>query len=315
MEFFVTIPQITLEKYQTLDITHGAILYFMRQFIGNPSIERHEEEGKWWYWFATQHIIAELPMLRITNKTTIIRKINQIIEEKLLERKVECNKTYYFFTEAFFDIFKNSNTEVLQNCNTRCGENASLGVAKMQHNHNTNINIPKSENIYMREAFNTFWNIYPNAKEEHRSSALAFFAKNNLHVHILQILKATDHYADSEKVKNGFIYNPAKFLESVYPSYVQGNPEQPHVLTPQKFRNETVVLCEKMAWLDEKWGGLEDEAKRAIIQSDGSILTKEGADVFNESEINAINKAGGIETVLYSYLTRSTKEQLERLLA
>jgi len=287
----------------------------MRQFASEEQIERHEEDGKWWYWFATQHIIDELPILRINSKRTIQRKINEIIEALLLERKVDCNKTFYHFTPSFYEIYRGESTEVRQKCRTMYDNPDALGATKMSDNHNTNINIPKSENIYTREAFDKFWSLYPQAKEEHRSSALAFFAKNNLQAHILSILKATEHYAQTQKAQNGFIYNPTKFLESVYPSYVQGNVQEKTALPSQKFRNETLALCEKMAWLDERWGGLDAESKRAIVQSDGEIITKEGEPLFTLGEFSALRKAGGIEAVLYSYLTRSTKEQLERLLA
>lgn len=315
MQYFLSIPQITLAKYETLDISHACILYFMKQFASEEQIEKHTEEGKTWYWFSTQYIIDELPMLRINSKRTIQRKINEILETLLLERKVDCNKTYYSFTQAFYEIYRGDTTEVRQKCRTMYDNSDALGATKMSHNHNTNINIPKSENIFIREAFDKFWSIYPRAKEEHRASALAYFSQNNLHIHILNILKATENYAQSTRAQNGYVYNPQKFLQTVYPSYVQGNPEEKTTLPSQKIRDEAAALCEKMAWLSERWDGLDEEVRLATIQSDGEVIVREGVELFTPREHQVIQKAGGIEGVLYSYLTKSTQEQLERLLS
>lgn len=315
MQYFISIPQVTLADYKTLDTSHASILYFMRQFIGEPKIESHEEDGKIWFWFATQHIIDELPLLRITCKTTITRKINQILETKLIERKVDCNKTYYHFTEKFFELWRGSSLEVTQNCATLSCDNASLGHAKLHDNQNTNINIP-NQSIYIKECFDRFWQAYPNALEEHRQSALTYFVQKQLHIYAPQILKAVENYKTIQKVKDGFAYSPVRFLREIYPSYVNGVPtdNDENVKSSKKFRDEAVTLLEKIAWLGEMWEELGEEAKASIEQSNGAVVTQEGEDVFSSKEVEVIRQAGGVEQLVYSHLTSKTKEQLERLM-
>lgn len=315
MQYFLNIPQITLDEYTTLDTSHASILYFMRQFIGEPKIESHKENGKIWFWFATQHIINELPLLRITCKTTITRKINQILETNLIERKVDCNKTYYSFTEKFFELWRGSSLEVTQNCATLSCDNASLGHAKLHDNQYTNINIP-NQSIYTKECFDRFWKAYPNAKEEHRQAALVYFVQKQLHIYAPQILKAVEHYKTTQKVKDNYIYNPAKFLREIYPSYVHGVPDETIETskTPKKFRDEAASLLEKVAWLGEQWDEIGAEARMAIEQSNGAVVTQEGVDLFGEKEIEVIRQAGGVEQLVYSHLASKTKEQLERLM-
>lgn len=315
MQYFLHIPQITLAEYLTLDTSHASILYFMRQFIGEPNIESHEENGKTWFWFAAQHIIDELPLLRISSKRTIQRKITEIIEAELLERKIDCNKTYYSFTEKFFELWRGDTLEVRQKCRTMSDKDVALGATEMSHNQNTNINIP-NQSIYIKECFDRFWQAYPNAQEEHRQSALTYFVQKQLHIYAPQILKAVENYKTIQKVKDGFIFNPARFLKEVYPAYVHGVPEETveNVKSSKKFRDEAVALLEKIAWLGEMWDGLGGEAKASIEQSNGAVVSQEGADVFSAKEVEVIRQAGGVEQLVYSHLTSKTKEQLERLM-
>lgn len=315
MQYFLNIPQITLAEYLTLDTSHASILFFMRQFIGEPKIESHEEDGKTWFWFATQHIIDELPILRISSKRTIQRKITEILEAELLERKVDCNKTYYSFTEKFFELWRGEPLEVRQKCRTMSDKDVALGATEMSHNHNTNINIP-NQSIYTKECFDRFWKAYPNAKEEHRQAALVYFVQKQLHIYAPQILKAVEHYKTIQAVKDNYIYNPAKFLREIYPSYVHGVPDETieNGKTPKKFRDEAAALLKKVAWLGEQWDEIGAEARMAIEQSNGAVVTQEGVDLFGEKEIEVIRQAGGVEQLVYSHLTSKTKEQLERLM-
>ncbi len=315
MQYFISIPQVTLADYKTLDTSHASILYFMRQFIGEPNIESHEEDGKIWFWFATQHIIDELPLLRISSKRTIQRKITEIIEAKLLERKVDCNKTYYHFTEKFFELWRGDPLEVRQKCRTMSDNSVAPSATEMSHNHNTNINIP-NQSIYIKECFDRFWQAYPNALEEHRQSALTYFVQKQLHIYAPQILKAVENYKSIQKVKDGFPYSPVRFLREIYPSYVNGVPTDngENVKSSKKFRDEAVTLLEKIAWLGEMWEELGEEAKASIEQSNGAVVTQEGEDVFSSKEVEVIRQAGGVEQLVYSHLTSKTKEQLERLM-
>lgn len=307
MQYNIFIPQANLVKFSKLNLEHGAILSFMRQFLESTHIECHEEYGKKWYWFSSQKILDELPILGIKTKRGFRKKFKPILETKLVERKTECNKTHYYFSSDFFELFSQgkkvpSKTEQL----------FPTGGNIDSDNHNTNILLPKS-NISIKACFNEFLQAYPLQDKQYEERAFKTFKNKMLYSILPNILKAIDHYKETEKVKQGFIFNPHRFLdEDIYKVYLHGIPksEKQKIPKKQQFENEADCLLEKIEWLDNRWSELSAENKYEIYISNGSNIIREGKDFFSAKEVEAIRRAGGMEILLFSYLANSTKEQI-----
>lgn len=124
MQYYVNMPQGQLNKYTTLDSSHGTILSFMKQFQDSPKVKTLEKNGKTWYWISSGLIIKEMPLLRLISKRSIQRKVDAILKAGLIERIIENNnQTFYAFTRSF---------EILWEEYT-CIENNTLSVQKLQH--------------------------------------------------------------------------------------------------------------------------------------------------------------------------------------
>ncbi len=316
MQYSLTINQLLIHnKYPTLNFQDGAILYFMRQFIGEQSCERFSDEhGKIWYWFANQKIIKELPMLQIKSKSALNRRMSKILELDFIDRFVDCNKTYYSFSENFFKLFRGDEAE-LKRFTLPMKSEAPSG-AKTLDNQYTNINIP-NQNIYIKDTFERFWAMYPAKSDEHKTRTYNFYKANNLQKDIRDILRATEHYITSDRVTDGYILNPTTFLNDSYKEFVKGLPNghQKTKFESQKFQDEAAKFLTKLEWLNSKWAELGEEQRGVISRSNGEIITTKGEDVFNSKEVEIIRKGGGVEELLQSRLTTSTQEQIQRLMA
>lgn len=311
MQYNIYVPQIHVIKFSKLKFDHAAILYFMRQFLDSDNIEYHEEDGKKWYWFASQKIIDELPLLKIKTKRGLRKKLEPILATKLIERKKECNKTYYYFSKEFFKLYSKE-----PSIPTMSDELFSLNENICSINHNTNIIVPIS-NIYIKESFFKFWEEYPNTPDEKLVSTAKFFEANKLHTKLSEILQSTSHYKNTRKVKDGYIYSPIRFLEEVYPTYVKGIPNEIKQNIPrnQKFKDKSVEFLEKIEWLHNKWlNNFTQEEKNLIIKTDAEELEVNGTNKFTKQEVEVIRQSGGVEFYMHSsYWCDEIKEKIERL--
>lgn len=124
MQYYIYIPQGHLDRYSTLDVTHGTLLSFMNQFRRSPNVKTIDNDNKTWYWISSGLILKEMPLLRLTTKRSIQRKVEDLLNTGLIERMiVNNNQTFYAFTRSFEILWEEY----------KCIKNDTLGVGELRH--------------------------------------------------------------------------------------------------------------------------------------------------------------------------------------
>lgn len=104
MKYIVTINQAAAVKVAPeLDFNDLAILDFIRGFATSGKCESITEGKKTFFWISHTLIMSELPLLHISTKMGIMKRINKLINANLLIKHPNCDalgKTLYAFGDA-----------------------------------------------------------------------------------------------------------------------------------------------------------------------------------------------------------------------
>jgi Fe2+ or Zn2+ uptake regulation protein len=130
MQFNININQQAFSEIAPeCDLVDAAIFDFINQFIASGKTKRIEDNGDW-YWISYKRIIDENPILHIESKPTIYRRINKLVDAKILKRyskNQKETKTYFGRGENFSKIIYNEprsqmnevpRTQMIDNHNT-----------------------------------------------------------------------------------------------------------------------------------------------------------------------------------------------------
>lgn len=101
MKYTVTINQSAAAKVAPeLDFGDLAIYDFIKSFAVSGNCITIYEGGKCYYWIAHSVIMQELPLLHISTKRGIVKKIDNLINAGILEKYSKCaemGRTFYTF--------------------------------------------------------------------------------------------------------------------------------------------------------------------------------------------------------------------------
>ena len=104
MKYIVTINQAAAVKVSPeLDFNDLAILDFIRGFATSGKCESITEGKKTFFWISHALIMSELPLLHISTKMGMMKRINKLIKANLLIKHPNCDalgKTLYAFGDA-----------------------------------------------------------------------------------------------------------------------------------------------------------------------------------------------------------------------
>lgn len=104
MKYIVTINQAAAVKVTPeLDFNDLAILDFIRGFATSGKCESITEGKKTFFWISHTLIMSELPLLHISTKMGMMKRINKLIKANLLIKHPNCDalgKTLYAFGDA-----------------------------------------------------------------------------------------------------------------------------------------------------------------------------------------------------------------------
>ena len=104
MKYIVTINQAAAVKVAPeLDFNDLAILDFIRGFATSGKCESITEGKKTFFWISHTLIMSELPLLHISTKMGMMKRINKLIKANLLIKHPNCDalgKTLYAFGDA-----------------------------------------------------------------------------------------------------------------------------------------------------------------------------------------------------------------------
>ena len=88
MKYTITINQkAVVDLWLDLDLIDLVIFDFIKDFSQSSKIIKKEIEWEEYFWIKYEHIMENLPLLQITNKRIIWRRLDKLVDAKLLERK------------------------------------------------------------------------------------------------------------------------------------------------------------------------------------------------------------------------------------
>jgi DNA-binding MarR family transcriptional regulator len=148
MKYYININQIALEKTK-LDIIDAAIFDYLKDWcsVDDEKAKRltiTEASGMQRYtWINFQHLIDEMPLLKINDKGAISRRIDKIEKAGYIKKfQAPDNSLYVRLTDKCLELsFKNTNED--KNEGVLAKNNASVVINKQgvdisqQHNYNT----------------------------------------------------------------------------------------------------------------------------------------------------------------------------------
>lgn len=89
MKYSILINQRTIaERFPTLDLVDAAILAFLADCFASPRIHRRTLEGETWWWVKRTWLASEMPLLGITTRQGIEKRIARLRDAGLLETTV-----------------------------------------------------------------------------------------------------------------------------------------------------------------------------------------------------------------------------------
>ena len=115
MQYHIHINQkVFLEEFPDLDIIDAAIFDFMQRFMASDKIDRLIIGEDVYYWVSYAKIIDELPIIGITSKDRVYRRIRRLMQAGLLEPFEDNQRTArtYFKAGPRFDSVSFSETKV-----------------------------------------------------------------------------------------------------------------------------------------------------------------------------------------------------------
>ncbi|OWY25229.1 class I SAM-dependent DNA methyltransferase [Sphingobacteriales bacterium UPWRP_1] len=96
MKFTLYVNQRAIvENGLPIDVTDALIFYALIEFINNPKFKKVAANGKEYTFVSWVKIVEHLPVLGITTKPGIIKRVNKLIALQLIERSIFHNETYY----------------------------------------------------------------------------------------------------------------------------------------------------------------------------------------------------------------------------
>lgn len=145
MKYNITINQkAVIDLSLDLDVVDMAIFDFIKDFSLSSSCLKVIIDGRQYFWISHSKIINDLPIIRIATRQGIIKRINKLIEAKLINRyEVDAQKSYYCFGSNYDNV--TFVTERKQPFTLPVNESLQDPVNDGLHNYNT-INYNTNDN-------------------------------------------------------------------------------------------------------------------------------------------------------------------------
>jgi hypothetical protein len=153
MKYIVSVNQAAAVKVAPdLDFGDLAIYDFIKSFAVSGNCITIYENGKCYYWIAHTVIMQELPLLHISTKRGIIKKIDNLINAGILEKYSKCaemGRTFYTFGVNAALLETNTPSAKSTTVNKSSGgyeQKCMGGMNKSSGNYNINDNVNKDNN-------------------------------------------------------------------------------------------------------------------------------------------------------------------------
>ena len=177
-------------------------------------------DGQVFYWTSRQSFVKELPLLDL-KPDTIYRHLKSLEELGLIEYKkdgkkdcvrlTKLGKSYYVGNESEFSKNSEMNPTKLGNESENNSEmNPTYPNTNTYPITNYKCDALLASEVITESDFDVFWKYYPNKVGKDKS--LQAWKKKKNKPHIDEIVEAVQRYKNSKTVKDGFICNPATWI-------------------------------------------------------------------------------------------------------
>lgn len=112
MKYNIYINQRSIvENWFNLDLTDCAIMDYVKDFPAISKVRRINIWGVEYFWIHYETFIKEMPLLKISSKRSLSRRLDKLVEEKILEKYVNNNNTTYFKLWVNYEAIIHNNVD------------------------------------------------------------------------------------------------------------------------------------------------------------------------------------------------------------
>jgi len=174
MKYSININQkAIIDMWLDLDLIDLAIFDYIKDLSNYSKLVKIEIEWKTYFWVQYNHLIENMPLLWITNKKVLLRRLDKLINAWLLEKQIiNWNSTYFRFWKNY-DKYVFSEDEKDDEKKEECNSKVTGGVTEkwkgvLPKSNSINYNNKNNNNInYFKDKTlnNSFLDFINNRKE------------------------------------------------------------------------------------------------------------------------------------------------------
>jgi hypothetical protein len=200
------------------DCVDAVILRWIVDFFNTGKMKHLVYEGKAYVWINYQYVLDSLPLLGITNRRVLARRLDRICESGLMESTIEKSAqgtyTYFRFVEDVLEsmlqphgTFESTPTVPKSTPPTRL-ESTPVDSSIRDNSSNTDTNTLCG--------FDDFWNVWPkHERKSNKQRCMALWRSKKLYECHTEVIAAVERWKLSKQwTKDGgeFIPGPDKWL-------------------------------------------------------------------------------------------------------
>ena len=115
MREYISINQKAFSKFKNVDLIDATIFEYIYKFAISNNAEKQLIDNKLFFWVSYQKIIDDNPLIKISDKDTIARRVKKLLNYGLLEKftdRKNNNKTYFNITQFAYEFLINGNIDL-----------------------------------------------------------------------------------------------------------------------------------------------------------------------------------------------------------
>jgi len=300
MKTYIVIPQrqiVELGLHEQTDLIDWAIISYIKDFYISPKAQKIIVDEQHYCWINYRHLIESMPLMHISDKSNISRRIKKLVDIGLLEKcNGHDNTIYVRLTDMCCQVFIQSEPVAQTDTKLRSGnvrvvpqQHVCCSGTTAQYNNNQYIDnkyiIPptppnggesectktpsskeqKNEEYLQKTGFYDFWEKYP--RKINKNYCKKIWLRNKFSEDDLKsILSALESLKRSDLWQRGIgIWHPSTFLnqriwEDEYINEVKNDPKQ----AEYNEAIERINRQEELYWKQKQKQQLEGEPDDAF---------------------------------------------------
>jgi len=168
MRAFISINQQAFSQLNGADLVDATIFEYIYKFAVSNQALKQIIDNKLYFWVSYQKIIDDNPLINISSKEVIARRIKKLINYGLLSKyidKKQGNKTYFNITDFAYDfIINGENTYLLESRNLSTQKSKPLSTFESNNRELYNRELDSKEKNTKKEKITKEYNVTFNDK-------------------------------------------------------------------------------------------------------------------------------------------------------